>query len=579
MHAALKSIIEEEIGARPEEEAGRPDEEVPSQPYLDENVQFTVYRPGTVEPGKWYPLLAFAHLSEIRPGEDEMHPLEQVERVAEQRLGEHVKGFGKVTQDSRQSVPREGELTFVPEIAGIEFNPASRTFLWLESVHHEEFRLRATSAMDGRMARGQMTVYLGSILLAEIPMSIRVDSAYRSVPEATPKERDQARPYRKIFASYSHDDEAIVKQVTSYMRGIGDTYLRDVEDLRSGEVWSERLASMIEEADVFQLFWSWNSKGSEFVEQEWRHAVSLPRTHFVRPTYWEDDPPLPPREPLPKDLDRLHFQRIPAGPEPAPSTAARKGESLVRSEGHLTQALAMEAVQRGDWDEAVFQLGALRDQVGDEVSPEIPRNLAFALANRAARDAESGVTLVNATLTRKSDRSVQPVRQGVSLLRGAQRDLQQAREIDPGLANVDELLRRVDAALRGASEALTGIRRSDLGHKPMSGRPPAPESSFRMAPASRGTIVIRWGFILIALATASLLLGFPAPVRIGAAIITSLLVVYALQGKGSRAVPWGLALMALAVVAFVGFPTPLRVGAIALGALTVVFYGLRHPRS
>lgn len=31
MHAALRSIIEEEIGARPEEEAGRPDEEVPSQ--------------------------------------------------------------------------------------------------------------------------------------------------------------------------------------------------------------------------------------------------------------------------------------------------------------------------------------------------------------------------------------------------------------------------------------------------------------------------------------------------------------------------------------------------------------------
>ena len=37
-------------------------------PRLDENVQFTVYRPQTIRPEVWYPLLAFAHLAE-RPGE------------------------------------------------------------------------------------------------------------------------------------------------------------------------------------------------------------------------------------------------------------------------------------------------------------------------------------------------------------------------------------------------------------------------------------------------------------------------------------------------------------------------------
>src|SRR5215203_1345230 len=43
-------------------------------PHIDKNVQFTVYRPHTIVPEKWYPLLAFAHLSERRAGATEQDP-------------------------------------------------------------------------------------------------------------------------------------------------------------------------------------------------------------------------------------------------------------------------------------------------------------------------------------------------------------------------------------------------------------------------------------------------------------------------------------------------------------------------
>ncbi len=46
----------------------------PAKPYLDENVQFTVFRPGSIEPLKWYPLVAFAHLSAKRPDAPEDEP-------------------------------------------------------------------------------------------------------------------------------------------------------------------------------------------------------------------------------------------------------------------------------------------------------------------------------------------------------------------------------------------------------------------------------------------------------------------------------------------------------------------------
>src|SRR5207244_153143 len=56
--------------------------------HLDDNVQFTVYRPRFIALGAWYPLLAFAHLSERPPGAPahEPDPLAEVERQARQVL-------------------------------------------------------------------------------------------------------------------------------------------------------------------------------------------------------------------------------------------------------------------------------------------------------------------------------------------------------------------------------------------------------------------------------------------------------------------------------------------------------------
>ncbi len=50
-----------------------------SSPLLDENVQFTVYRPKTVRPQQSYTLVAFAHLDELPPSlaEDQWRKLEE----------------------------------------------------------------------------------------------------------------------------------------------------------------------------------------------------------------------------------------------------------------------------------------------------------------------------------------------------------------------------------------------------------------------------------------------------------------------------------------------------------------------
>ena len=291
----------------------------------DENVQFTVFRRSAIQPEHWYPLLAFAHLAERRSDAppDEPDPIEEVQTQARQLLGDDMGKFRSATEDSGYPVAREGELRFVPHMDGVTFNPPERRFLWTENVHREDFRLRADKSMDGHVARGAVSVFYGNLLLAEVQLSIKVDRK----SAASHQEETHARPYRRIFASYSHRDTAIVEEFERHAVATGDRYLRDVVTLRAGEVWDQRLLEIMKQADVFQLFWSWNALSSPLVREEWRQALALNRPHFVRPVYWEE--PLPEQAGLPPiELRRLHFQRVyprissPPLPPALPSSAS-----------------------------------------------------------------------------------------------------------------------------------------------------------------------------------------------------------------------------------------------------------------
>ena len=104
-------------------------------------------------------------------------------------LGERVvEEYRTVTQDASQAVPREETLTFVPHVPGIEFNPPSRSFRWIESVHREEFRLRAGAELVGQTARGRLSVFLSDILLADVQLAIPVDAS--AVPPAADAQQE-----------------------------------------------------------------------------------------------------------------------------------------------------------------------------------------------------------------------------------------------------------------------------------------------------------------------------------------------------------------------------------------------------
>jgi hypothetical protein len=280
----------------------------------DDNVQFTIYRPRAIEPERWYKLLVISHLSELPLDApvDATEPKAEVEKIAREVLDQDVQAYRDITAESKGVVPREGILTFIPDFEGITFIPDNPpSFLWMGKTHPIEFSMRAAQVLEGKTVKGCMRVYWGIVLLAEINLNIEVNTAKAKQYQNTPLEPTIASRYRKIFASYSHQDSPIVEQFERFADTQGDEYLRDIRDIRAGEVWNKRLEELIKQADVFQLFWSSKSMRSKFVRQEWEYALSLNRSDFIRPTYWEEPMPVDPVEKLPPEvLLALQFKKF-----------------------------------------------------------------------------------------------------------------------------------------------------------------------------------------------------------------------------------------------------------------------------
>jgi len=213
------------------------------------------------------------------------------------------------SQGASAKIPRGSEITVVPHVENVTFNPPNASLSWLEDSQAVEFRMRV-ALTDSTDHEGRVMFFVGPLLVAEIPMSVTLVERSESPEPANAQMEDRvARPYRKIFVSYSHQDTPVVEALERAYTALGDSYLRDVKVLRSGEEWNETILAHIPTADVFQLCWSKAARESVYVAQEWRYAAELRRPYFIRPVYWER--PLPPPPP---ELSQLHFTFVPLRP-------------------------------------------------------------------------------------------------------------------------------------------------------------------------------------------------------------------------------------------------------------------------
>ena len=221
-----------------------------------------------------------------------------------ERLGERINEYRRPSKTARRPIAKGSTITAVPRLEGFHFNPPSQTVELHEDWHRLDFRLRARPERVGTASNGLLTFTVEGVIVADIPISIYVGDRVMTAEMVNAP----GKPYRSIFCSYSRRDTCVVRHVERAFKTLGIDYLRDVVSLRSGEPWQPALLSMIERADIFQLFWSRNAVKSKYVEDEWRHALRLGRepSRFIRPVYWTEPMPPPPPE-----LGHLSFAFVP----------------------------------------------------------------------------------------------------------------------------------------------------------------------------------------------------------------------------------------------------------------------------
>jgi hypothetical protein len=195
----------------------------------------------------------------------------------------------------------------------VTFNPERASIRWQSDWQRVLFDFAADKSYAGSALNGEIMIYSGPLVIGAIRLAFLCDETIStsSVADTIALTSD---PFRRIFASYSHADGAVVTACRNRYKALGLDVLIDVDTLRSGQRWSEQLCRMVDQSDVFQLFWSARSAESEFVQQEWRYALGLGRSNdFIRPVYWEQPLPAPPEE-----LQPLHFAFMPLAQLTAP---------------------------------------------------------------------------------------------------------------------------------------------------------------------------------------------------------------------------------------------------------------------
>jgi uncharacterized protein YjbI with pentapeptide repeats len=269
-------------------------------------VFFTAYLPMQGAGEIWHTLLVYAHI------------LPMIEKVREdaKRFNDQIKSPKETTSKSSTPIAWGTELTIIPSCEGVIFNPERVNLKWMEDFHRADFRFKADQSHSDEVAKGQITIYVGPIIVGTLKfVMVFYNKEHQSWWDkflnfqTLPKREEHAKMYGRddVFISYSRKDSEVARTFKTVLEGTGLDVFLDVDDLRSGQLWEEELKRRIEQAKIFQIFWSANYSQSENCKLEWEYALQQNKNEgYIRPVYWSN--PLSPKPP--EELNKFNFKYV-----------------------------------------------------------------------------------------------------------------------------------------------------------------------------------------------------------------------------------------------------------------------------
>jgi len=259
-------------------------------------VECTVFAPPSAPPGDTILVQVFAHLPEQA----------DVARAIAMELD--TDAHRRTFRSLEVPVPPGARLQFELRMPGLEVDDPVASLIWQRRAEAVQFGVRLPPETPAGAVIGTVEISLDSAPIGHVKFKLTVDPLRRQRQLLGEPQGEQARRYRAAFISYASGDRAKVLARVQMLSIVGIRYLQDVLSLEPGDRWEKKLELGIEECDLFLLFWSTESKRSEWVRKEVRYALarrgrdelSPPE---IRPVILEGPPIVEPWE----ELAHLHF--------------------------------------------------------------------------------------------------------------------------------------------------------------------------------------------------------------------------------------------------------------------------------
>jgi len=231
-------------------------------PTDQDRLQFSAFYPRVAIAGEWHTLFVYAHITSA---------LKAVRRDADKFRDALGLIHGEVNAQTKEPILKGTKITIVPSCQKVTFNPDRFSFRWLEDWQQIKFRFMPEEELAGSASNGEISVYVGPLIVATLKIAFLFETKEQNVISGVKDDVGKVTSYvyQRIFASYNHDDSSVVLACRNVSKILGNEYLIDIDKLRTGQYWNPAILKMIDDADIFQLFWSERAAQSQYVTQEW----------------------------------------------------------------------------------------------------------------------------------------------------------------------------------------------------------------------------------------------------------------------------------------------------------------------
>jgi len=259
-----------------------------------DTVVCTVFAPPSGAPGESLLVQAFAHLPE--QAADASAIASELDTDAQRRT----------FQSLQTAVPLGGRLDFELRMPGLEVDEPVASLVWHLRAEAVQFGVRIPPETPEGTVISTLDVSINAAPVGHVKFKLVV--AHDAAKEPNEPQGERARRYRAAFISYASKDREKVLARAQMLSIVGIRYFQDVLSLEPGDRWAKKLELGIDDCDLFLLFWSSESKQSEWVRKEVRYALNRRGDDElappeIRPIILEGPPIVEPWE----ELAHLHF--------------------------------------------------------------------------------------------------------------------------------------------------------------------------------------------------------------------------------------------------------------------------------